>query len=437
MIRSAAALLLTLFFINFLNYADRYVLSAVLEQVSGDLGLDPRREGWLATAFTLGYMFSSPIVANFGDRWTRPRIVALCCLVWSLATAASGLATGFWSLLVARVLIGVGEAGFLTVGPPLIADAFSKEARGRSLSVFYTGVPIGSACGFVLGGLLPAVRLSESLALGWRGTFFVVAIPGVLAAAVAWFLHDPPRGAHDVAGELHAEIPRKGTVREQLALFRNRTFLLVTVAFTGVAFATVPLLHWLPQFFGEVKHLDPRKANVLIGMTLILPGILGTLLGGWAGDRISRRGIPGGYLIVAALGLGGGLVCLWTAILSHTAAVYFPALFLGVLCFMSCTPTLNTTIANISAPNARAMAYATVIFCMHMLGDTLSPLLFGKLIHDHGLERSYLFMPVALLVSTAACVLGVLTIRRDVAKTEQRVTTLIRASQAPKVRPHP
>ncbi|MCC6740880.1 MAG: MFS transporter [Planctomycetia bacterium] len=437
MIRSSAALLLTLFFINFLNYADRYVLSAVLEQVSGDLALDPRREGWLATAFTLGYMFSSPVVANFGDRWTRPRIVALCCLVWSLATAASGLATGFWSLLVARVLIGVGEAGFLTVGPPLIADAFSKAARGRALSVFYTGVPIGSACGFVLGGLLPAVRLSESLALGWRGTFFAVAIPGVVAAALAWFLHDPPRGAHDVPGELHAEIPRKGTIREQLALFRNRTFLLVTVAFTGVAFATVPLLHWLPQFFGDVKHLDPRKANVLIGMTLILPGILGTLLGGWAGDRISKRGIPGGYLIVAALGLGGGLVCLWTAILSHDAALYFPALFLGVLCFMSCTPTLNTTIANISAPNARAMAYATVIFCMHMFGDTLSPLLFGKLIHDHGLERAYLFMPIALLVSTAACVIGVLTIRRDVAKTEQRVTTLIRASQAPKVRPRP
>ncbi len=434
MIRKASAILAILFFINFLNYADRYVLSAVLEMVSHDLHMDPRREGWLATAFTLGYMFSSPIVANFADRQTRPRIVAICCLLWSLATAASGLAVGFKSLLVARVLIGIGEAGFLTVGPPLIADAFTKESRGKALSVFYTGVPMGSACGFVLGGLLPALRLSESMTMGWRGTFFSVAIPGVLIAAVAWFVADPPRGAHDVGADSHAPLPVKGTIWEQLALFRNRTFLLVTVALTGIAFATIPLLHWLPQFFGDVKHLDPQKANVMIGLTLILPGIIGTLLGGWVGDRISKRGIPGGYLFVASIGLVGGLGCLWAAILATHPWIFFPALFFGVLFFMSCTPTLNTTIANISAPNARAMAYATVIFCMHLFGDTTSPLLFGKLIHDHGLARAFLFMPVALLVSAAACILGVFTIRGDLAKTEERVTTMIRASQAPRTR---
>lgn len=434
MIRKASAILAILFFINFLNYADRYVLSAVLEMVSHDLRMDPRREGWLATAFTLGYMFSSPIVANFADRQTRPRIVAICCLLWSLATAASGLAVGFKSLLVARILIGVGEAGFLTVGPPLIADAFTKEARGKALSVFYTGVPMGSACGFVLGGLLPALRLSESMTMGWRGTFFTVAVPGVLIAAVAWFVVDPPRGAHDLAADSHAPLPVKGTIWEQLALFRNRTFLLVTVALTGIAFATIPLLHWLPQFFGDVKHLDPQKANVMIGLTLILPGIIGTLLGGWVGDRISKRGIPGGYLFVASIGLVGGLGCLWAAILATHPWIFFPALFFGVLFFMSCTPTLNTTIANISAPNARAMAYATVIFCMHLFGDTTSPLLFGKLIHDHGLARAFLFMPVALLVSAAACILGVFTIRGDLAKTEERVTTMIRASQAPRTR---
>lgn len=434
MIRKASAVLAILFFINFLNYADRYVLSAVLGMVSDDLGMRPKHEGWLATAFTLGYMFSSPIIANFADRQTRPRIVAICCLLWSLATAASGLAVGFKSLLVARVLIGIGEAGFLTVGPPLIADAFSKESRGKALSVFYTGVPMGSACGFVLGGLLPALRLSETLSVGWRGTFFAVAIPGVLIAAVAWFVADPPRGAQDLALDMHATLPKKGTIREQLALFRNRTFLLVTVALTGIAFATIPLLHWLPQFFGEVKKLDPQKANVMIGLTLILPGILGTLLGGWAGDRISKRGIPGGYLLVASIGLVGGLVCLWAAILATHPWIFFPALFFGVLFFMSCTPTLNTTIANISAPNARAMAYATVIFCMHAFGDTVSPLLFGKLITDYGLARAFLFMPVALLVSAAACIVGVFTIRGDLARTEERVTTMIRASQAPKVK---
>ncbi|KAF0244789.1 MAG: major facilitator superfamily [Planctomycetota bacterium] len=434
MIRRASAVLAILFFINFLNYTDRFVLSAVLHLLKTDLHLTPEDEGWLATAFTLGYMFSSPIIANFADRWTRPRIVALCCLVWSLATLACGLAIGFKTLLFARVLIGVGEAGFLTVGPPLIADAFSKESRGKALSVFYTGVPIGCACGFVLGGLLPGLHLSETLAIGWRGTFFTVAIPGIAIAAVAWVLVDPPRGAQDTELGIHAPLPKQGTIWEQLALFRNRTFGFVTLALTGIAFATVPLLHWLPQFFGNVKHIAPSKANVMIGLTLILPGILGTLLGGWAGDRISKRGIPGGYLMVAAVGLVGGLVCLWVAILSPRPWIFLPALFFGVMFFMSCTPTLNTTIANISAPNARAMAYATVIFCMHAFGDTVSPLLFGKLIANHGLERAFLFMPVALLVSAAACIAGIFTIRGDLARTEERVTQLVRKTHVPRTR---
>jgi predicted MFS family arabinose efflux permease len=428
-----STVLAILFFINFLNYTDRYILSAVLGPVSGDLGLSFKQQGWLATAFTLGYMLSAPVIGNLADRFSRPRLVAACCFLWSLATAGSGLAVGYKSMLLARVLIGIGEAGYLAIGPTLIADAFPKQARGKAMSVFYTGVPIGSACGYVLGGFLPHLHLSESLGLGWRGTFFAVALPGIAAAAAAWFLMDPPRGQMDLDVLDHGLIPRKGTIWEQLALFRNRTYLLAAVALTGIAFATVPLLHWMPQFFEEVKGVAQKNANVMIGATLILPGILGTLLGGWSGDRLAKR-TPAGYLLVAAGGLTGGVVCLWAAIRLPTAGLYLPALFLGVMCFMACTPTLNATIANISAPNARAMAYATVIFCMHALGDTISPPIFGGVIDRSGLARAYLWMPAPLLASAAACVLGVFTIRGDTAKTIERVTQIVRASRAPKAR---
>ncbi|MBI2920012.1 MAG: MFS transporter [Planctomycetes bacterium] len=426
---SPRLVLAVLFFINFLNYTDRYILSAVLGPVAADLGLSPPQQGFLATAFTLGYMFSAPIVGNFADRWTRPRLVAVCCALWSLATLASGLAAGYKSLLLARVMIGVGEAGYLAIGPTLIADYFSKQARGKALAVFYTGVPIGSACGYVLGGLLPGLHAGTA-ALGWRGSFMVVALPGLLAAVAAWFVVDPPRGQMDLDFAGHGPLPRSGTVWEQLALFRNRTFLLVTVALTGIAFATVPLLHWLPQYFDEVKGVPLKKANVMIGATLILPGIIGTLLGGWLGDRLSKR-IPGGYLIVAAAGLLGGVLFLRLAIAASAGWIYLPALFFGVLCFMACTPTLNATIANISAPNARAMAYATVIFCMHALGDTASPPLFGKIIERGDLYTAFLWMPVPLIVAAVACLVGVVTIRRDMERTEARVTQMIRRQTDP------
>jgi predicted MFS family arabinose efflux permease len=421
--------LAALFFINFLNYADRYILSAVLGPLSQDLGLLKRQEGFLATVFTLGYMFSAPVVGQLADRWSRPRLVAACCALWSLATLASGLAVGYKSLLLARVLIGVGEAGYLAIGPTLLADLFPKETRGKALSIFYLGVPIGSAAGFVLGGFLPGIHLTETLALGWRGAFMVVSVPGLVAAAVAWALSDPPRGQMDEFAA-HGALPKKGTLREQVALFRNRTYLLVTIALTGIAFATVPLLHWLPQFFEEAKGVPLAKANVKIGATLILPGILGTLLGGWLGDRLARR-FPGGYLAVAAGGLLCGFAFLKLALAATAAWLYLASLFFGVMCFMACTPTLNTTIANISAPNARAMAFATVIFCMHACGDTVSPWLFGHVIERSSLKDAFFWMPMPLLVSGAACVLGVFTIRRDSAKTAERVTQLIRRESSP------
>lgn len=122
------------------------------------------------------------------------------------------------------------------------------------------------------------------------------------------------------------------------------------------------------------------------------------------------------------------MLCLWVAILSHSAAIYLPALFFGVMFFMSCTPTLNATIANISAPNARAMAFATAIFCMHALGDTISPMLFGRVIQRTNLEVAFLWMPLALLISAAVCVGGVFTIRRDTQKTLDRVTQVAKTA---------
>ena len=165
-------------FANFLSYLDRQLVSALEEPLTrdpemGGLGLSSTEFGFLWTLFTLGYMLCAPFIGYATDRYRRPRIFAVCIFIWSLATIASGLAQAKWVLYVSRVLIGLGEAGCLIVGSALISDLFSKEARGRALSIFYLGLPLGGTFAFVMSGLLLEYT-------GWRPLFFIAGLPSFL-----------------------------------------------------------------------------------------------------------------------------------------------------------------------------------------------------------------------------------------------------------------
>src|SRR5512136_202783 len=149
--RYALALLLA---VNLLNYIDRQVLYAVFPLIKADLLLSDTALGFLGSAFMVCYMVSAPLLGWLGDRMSRVRLASGGLFVWSLATAASGLAPGYRTLLAARTSVGIGEASFGTVSPGLLSDYFPKERRGRILSYFYLAIPVGSALGYLLGGVL-------------------------------------------------------------------------------------------------------------------------------------------------------------------------------------------------------------------------------------------------------------------------------------------
>ena len=170
--RYALALLLV---VNLLNYIDRQILYAVFPLIKADFSLSDTALGFLGSAFMVCYMCSAPLLGWLGDRGNRVRLASCGVAVWSLATALAGFAPGYRSLLAARTVVGIGEASFGTVSPGLVADFFCKERRGRVLSYFYLAIPVGSAIGYLLGGLL-------GYHFGWRSAFLLVGAPGLMLA---------------------------------------------------------------------------------------------------------------------------------------------------------------------------------------------------------------------------------------------------------------
>ncbi len=382
--RYALALLLA---VNLLNYIDRQVLYAVFPLIKADLRLSDTALGLLGSAFMLCYMVSAPLLGWLGDRMSRVKLASTGLAAWSLATACAGFAPGYRSLLSARTAVGVGEASFGTVSPGLLSDYFPKEKRGRILSYFYLAIPVGSALGYLLGGIIGQT-------LGWRASFLVVGVPGLLLALPLFLLKEPLRGGMEKRGACDEK-----TVRPRYAdLAKNRSFVINTLAMAAMTFALGGLAQWLPSFLCRVHSLGVGKANTLFGAITFLAGITGTLTGGWLGDRLQARSGKG-YLIVSGWGFLIGAPIAAYAIMTPSLAGCLTATFLAEFFLFLNTGPLNTIVVNVSAPKIRAMAFAVNIFFIHALGDAVSPTILGKLSDLWGLRSALLITPAAILLA--------------------------------------
>ncbi len=381
--RYALALLLA---VNMLNYIDRQVLYAVFPLIKHDFQLSDTALGFLGSAFMIFYMLTAPVFGWLGDRMSRVRLASTGLSIWSLATVLAGFAMGYGPLLSARTVVGVGEASFGTVSPGLLADYFPKERRGRVLSYLFLAIPVGSALGYLLGGLL-------GHEFGWHSAFLIVGVPGLVLFFPLWSLREPVRGTMEGSAQ---NANRSG--KRYATLFRNRSYIVNTLAMAAMTFALGGLAQWMPSFLNRLHGLDVAKANTIFGAITVVSGISGTLAGGWLGDRLQRKSRKG-YLMVS----GGGFLlgtpiaayALMTPSLSHCmTAMFFAEFFL----FLNTGP-LNTVIVNVTGPSVRAMAFAVNIFFIHALGDAISPTVLGWFSDMWGLRLSLLTTSVAIIIA--------------------------------------
>jgi len=389
--------LFVLTLVNLFNYLDRFVVSSLVESLKGPqgLGLTDAQLGWLATGFILVYMLTSPIFGTLGDRVRRPRLIAAGVAIWSVATALGGFARGFTSLFIARSTVGVGEAAYGTVSPALLADYFPVEKRGRVFAVFSAAIPIGSAAGYVLGGLVDHW-------FGWRAAFFVAGVPGLLLAWMTSRLFDPPRGAQE-GGDSHAAAHAHGSLGKQAAaaygaLLRNVPYTLTVLGYAAYTFALGALAFWTPAFLERERGLARTDATVQFGAIVVVTGFVGTFLGGWLGDRLLPR-FRESYLWVSGLSTLAAVPFAWMAFTAQGRGAYTAAIVVAeILIFMSTGP-VNSAIINVVEPGRRATAVALSILAIHLLGDVPSPPLIGYVSDTSSLGKAMLILPVAFGVA--------------------------------------
>ena len=382
--------------LNGLNYLDRYVAAATLPLILADLALSDTAGGLLQSAFIITYSLACPVAGWLGDRQPRMRLAAAGVFVWSLATVASGLAPTYALLLVARAVIGVGEASYAVVTPSLLSDCYPSDRRARVLGIFYAAIPVGTAVGYVLGGLVGE-------AFGWRAAFFVAGAPGALLAFLLTRLPEPQRGALDPHG---AGNPAPlGIAASLRALAAQRSYLVNTAAQVIYTFAMGGLATWMPTYFVRERGIPLGTAASTFGLLLVVAGFAGTLVGGRLSDVFTKRA-PSAHFTLSGATLVASVVFTLPAILAPAPAVFWPAMFVTLfLLFMNIGP-LNAAMANVLPADLRARGFAVTTMVMHLLGDAASPWLIGVASDRVGLTLPVLVTGCMLAVAGLVLLVG-------------------------------
>ncbi len=406
--RTALVLLLA---INLFNYIDRYVLAAVEPEIRSHFFQpdDPNAHalvGLLGTAFLVSYMVSAPIFGWLADRMSRWVIIGASVILWSAATAASGLAGTFALLLIMRLFVGVGEGGYGPAAPTIIADLFPLLVRGRVLSYFYVAIPVGSAIGYAIGGFVAAHW-------GWQLAFFVVAPPGLLLGLVCFWRRDPRARSEKIKAK-----PRP-SLNDYVSLARTRSYLLNTLAMTALTFAIGGMSFWVPGYL-EYRGLPPTSRIIFGGIT-VFAGLTATLLGGITGDCLRKR-FPGSYFLVSGIGVmiafPFSVAMLFTPFPSAWVLMFAAVFFL----FFNTGPS-NAALANVTHPSVRATAFALNILIIHALGDAAAPPLIGAVADRSNMNVAFLVVSAMMLLAGVLWLWGARFLPSDTARIEALGTT--------------
>jgi len=409
---AAKTALLLLLGINLFNYIDRQILAALEPDIratffAADDVHAMTKTGLLGDAFFVTYMVSAPILGLLADRFSRWIIVGSAVILWSLASGGSGLAATFGLLFATRILVGIGEGGYGPAAPTIISDFFPIQTRGRVMAVFYTAIPVGSALGYVIGGLVGAH-------LGWRWAFFLVTPPGILLGLLCFWQRDP----RVTLRELPQKSPRR-SLRDYVRLFRTRSYLINCIAQTLMTFVTGGLGFWAAAYL-RYRNQSPDVGMTIFGLITVVAGLTSTLLGGFIADRLRSR-LPGSYFWVS--GIGMLIACPFFV---ATLYIPFPAawitMFLAIFFLFVNTGPSNTALANVSLPAVRATAFAVNILVIHAFGDVQAFWLLGYIGGHANMHVAFLFVSGIIFLSGVVWLLGVKYLAADTAAVESRTT---------------
>ncbi len=264
-----------LFLLYMFDYIDRMVVTSMFTSIERDWGITHTQSGLLVSAVYWAIVLLTFPISILVDRWSRTKTIGIMAIMWSLATAICALTGNFVQLFMARLLIGVGEAGYAPGGSAMISGLYPVDRRARMMGIWNASIPLGSAIGVLLGGII-AVRL------GWKHAFGIVAIPGLIISVLFLFVKDYKTVDLSFIDKNSNKVKMES--RDIVREFITKPSVLFTYfGIASVVFVTTSMLTWLPTYFEKVRNLPQEKAGQLAS-TVMLLAIVGAPLGGYLTD---------------------------------------------------------------------------------------------------------------------------------------------------------
>jgi predicted MFS family arabinose efflux permease len=356
---------------SMLNIADRLIMSILLEDIKSEFLMTDTQLGLLAgLAFALFYALMGIPIARLADVTNRKNILAASLFIWSGMTALCGAATGFYSLFLARLGVGVGEAGGSPPTYSIIADYFGPGELARAMGVYVTGAVLGTGGGLIIGGLLGEL-------LGWRLTFLVLGVPGIFLGILLFFtVKEPIRGRYDKGGD----VSKKATdlKRTLKSLASNKVYVRVSISFAMLTMVGYAMAIWLAPIM--LRNFDVSLGNVglYLGATYILGGVPGPIIGGYLTDAMIKKDerwrawIPAIFIVAS-------VISLWFCLSSDTLREFLGYFALTYAIFMVPQGSSMSLLQSSLGAGQRALGVSFALLINSLLGLALGPLLIGML----------------------------------------------------------
>lgn len=402
------------------SFVDRQILALMIEPIKADLQLSDTQFSLLhGLAFSLFYAFMGMPIAYLADRFSRPRIIAIGIVFWSVATAACGLSKNFLQMFLARIGVGVGEAALSPSAYSMFSDLFPREKLGRAVGIYSIGSFVGGGIAFLVGGyviaMLKDAHTIEVAMLGamkaWQLAFFIVGLPGVIVGVLVWLtVRNPERKGVQVDADGKA---RQVKLTDGLRFIgRHRaTFTCHYLGFSFYAMALYCMMSWTPALYIRKFGMSPEQAGFMLGTILLLANTTGVVFGGWLTDHLAKRGRSDAAMRTGVIGAVG--MILPAVLYSHVDQLWVSvALLVPAMFFASFPMPASTAAMQILSPNqVRAQVSAVFLLISNLLalgaGTTLVALITDR----------YFGMPAAVgssmsIVSFGASLLAIVLLAR-------------------------
>jgi MFS family permease len=400
-----------LFLLYMFDYLDREIVSSVIPFLKTDLGITDTQAGSLASAVYWAIIVLAFPASILIDRWSRKRSVGIMVMLWSIATGAAAFVKTFPQLFMTRLGVGVGEAGYSPGGTAMISAMYPPQKRSRMMGIWNASIPLGSAIGVGLGGVI-------AKNFGWKSAFGLVAIPGFIIGVLFFFFARDYRTVKLEKVATARAPARKMNFRDIRREFLAKPSLLLTyVAFAGNTFLTSAYLTWLPSYFNRIQGVPADQAG-LKASVVMLSAIVGVFFSGYFVDGWRKK-------LDIARPLYAGLTSILSAAIWFVAFTWltgpaqYIAMFVAAVSTLLYLPAAAAVTQDVVHPGLWAVSYSICVVVQNLLGSSTGPLAVGAISDKWGLNTAMMSVPAASLFAGVLFLLATLFYRRDLAKVDK------------------